>query len=278
MGQQMQVSKGRGSEIKWQSLDPEGNVWFSAVISLFDFSCEKCSDEHIGNKLTQILTEAVRLNSDFLSQWYGMRVVTSCEFNPKWGLGTSSTLIYCIAQWADVDPYELYQRTFGGSGYDIACAEANSPIFYKMGEDAPAISKAHLAESIRQHLYFVYTGKKQSTYDSVKQHRDRLSKVRSKTIDQVTQIGHELAQTKTLKDFDKLIVEHESIMSEILHQPKVKESQFSDYWGEVKSLGAWGGDFLLVTSDQPIDATSAYFKNKGHDVLLPWSEIILSQD
>ncbi len=50
---------------------------------------------------------------------------------------------------------------------------------------------------------------------------------------------------------------------------------FSDYWGEVKSLGAWGGDFVLVTSKKPIEETREYFLNKGNDVFIPYAELII---
>ncbi|MBK8557148.1 MAG: hypothetical protein IPL65_15875 [Lewinellaceae bacterium] len=50
---------------------------------------------------------------------------------------------------------------------------------------------------------------------------------------------------------------------------------FSDYWGAVKSLGAWGGDFVLVTSEKDESTTRAYFLDKGFDVFLPWRDMIL---
>ena len=31
---------------------------------------------------------------------------------------------------------------------------------------------------------------------------------------------------------------------------RIKENAFSDYFGQVKSLGAWGGDFVLVTGNE----------------------------
>ena len=59
-------------------------------------------------------------------------ITTKLTFPRAWGLGTSSTLISLIAQWAKCDPFELLFEAFGGSGYDIACATANSPISYQL--------------------------------------------------------------------------------------------------------------------------------------------------
>ena len=273
-GQKMEVKKGRGSEIKWQSLDKNGEAWFSAVISLFDFKCEKCTDDIVGDKLSEILTESVRLNSDFLSKWNGLKVTTTCEFPLDWGLGSSSTLIYCIAQWADVDPYELYRRSFGGSGYDIACADANGPIFYQMGEDKPDIHAADIHSMVKDHIYFIHTGRKQSTAESIKEYYQLFKKIPSTSIDEISNIGLELSKASSFDDMNELIATHEYIISDVLDRPRIKSDHFGDYWGEVKSLGAWGGDFVLATSDRDVKETKTYFENKGLDVILPWSDMI----
>jgi hypothetical protein len=52
----------------------------------------------------------------------------------------------------------------------------------------------------------------------------------------------------------------------------VKETLFHDFEGVVKSLGAWGGDFVLaISKENPTD----YFKAKGFEVVIPYSEMIL---
>ena len=61
------------------------------------------------------------------------------------------------------------------------------------------------------------------------------------------------------------------IISNIIKQKSVKESFFKDFEGSIKSLGAWGGDFILVTSkDNPTD----YFKSKGFETIIPYHEMI----
>jgi hypothetical protein len=55
---------------------------------------------------------------------------------------------------------------------------------------------------------------------------------------------------------------------------KVKDRLFSDYWGSVKSLGAWGGDFALATSNRSPAETRAYFEGKGLATVIPYDEII----
>jgi len=70
-------------------------------------------------------------------------------------------------------------------------------------------------------------------------------------------------------------VEHENIISELIDFEKVKSIYFSDYWGTVKSLGAWGGDFVLVTSDRSEKETKKYFNEKGFNVFLKYEDLIL---
>ena len=52
----------------------------------------------------------------------------------------------------------------------------------------------------------------------------------------------------------------------------VKEALFPDFKGIVKSLGAWGGDFVLVISN---DNPKAYFNSKGYEIIIPYSKMIL---
>ena len=75
-----------------------------------------------------------------------------------------------------------------------------------------------------------------------------------------------------------LIKEHETILSTALKLKTVKELRFSDFWGQVKSLGAWGGDFVLVTSHKSLEETKKYFHDKGYHVFLNYDEIIYQGD
>jgi hypothetical protein len=92
----------------------------------------------------------------------------------------------------------------------------------------------------------------------------------------ITQITFNVAQyTQTLEEFDELMEEHEELVQSVLKQPRAKERLFSDYWGTVKSLGAWGGDFVLVTSNEPEEKTRQYFAEKGFDTVIAYDEMIL---
>ena len=42
--------------------------------------------------------------------------------------------------------------------------------------------------------------------------------------------------------------------------------------GTIKSLGAWGGDFVLATGDEE---AQKYFKRKGYKTIIPFQDMIL---
>jgi hypothetical protein len=66
--------------------------------------------------------------------------------------------------------------------------------------------------------------------------------------------------------------EHEAEMSNILEMQTIKESLFPDFNGVIKSLGAWGGDFVMVIAkENPSD----YFKERGFKTIVSYTDMIL---
>jgi len=203
------------------------------------------------------------------------KVTTKLTFPRNWGLGTSSTLIHLIAQWAKCDPFELLFEAFGGSGYDIACAGANSPISYQLqGKDNPVFESVNFNPSFKNQLYFVYLDKKQDSKKGIAQYRAK-GKITNSKIQKISALSTELINIGGLKDFEKLLIAHENIVAELIDLPKVQAMHFSNYWGVVKSLGAWGGDFVLVTSNRSFTETKKYFNEKGFNVFLKYEDLIL---
>ncbi|NND09410.1 MAG: GHMP kinase [Saprospiraceae bacterium] len=273
VGQRMQVSEGSGSEIVWESLRPNGEQWFTGRFDLFGFDPIKTSDEAVALRLKEIFESAVRLNSDFLSKWKKYRVRTEMDFEPEWGLGSSSTLITCIAAWADVDPYDLLETTFGGSGYDIACAMSDHPVLYQSDDLAIDVQDAAFSPRFSDNLYFVYLGQKRDTRLAAREYAEK--KVSSKDINEVSTISRSICTANNLSEFDSLLKAHEELIGTVLGKKPVKQDLFDNYWGEVKSLGAWGGDFVLATSSKSATETEAYFKNKGYHTFFPYKQLAL---
>jgi hypothetical protein len=78
-------------------------------------------------------------------------------------------------------------------------------------------------------------------------------------------------KTQKKSEFQNLMLTHESIISKLIGMPPVQQTMFSDYEGVVKSLGAWGGDFVLACGPK---TSKAYFLAKGYTVCIPYFELI----
>lgn len=272
MGQRMSIVEGSGSEIVWKSHRPDGSVWFNGRFDLFGFDPIKTSDPAIAERLQSILEAAVRLNSDFLSKWKKYKVDTYLDFEPEWGLGSSSTLIALLALWADVDAFDLQEVTFGGSGYDIACALAEGPVYYRVDDEAIEVDEADFDPPFTDQLYFVYLGAKMNTREAIDDFEHK--KITERDIQEMNQLTRSFCNVNVLSSFNELIIEHEQLVSRLIQQPRIKDSHFSDFEGEIKSLGAWGGDFILVSSDLPEEKVRQYFAEKELEVCFDYQSFI----
>lgn len=275
LGQSLKVKESNGSDIVWKSYRKNGEMWFDAKFDLLGIEVVKTSDEAIANRLRKIIRAAIRNNSDFLSKWKKYTIETFMEFEPEWGLGSSSTLIHNIASWAEANPFHVYFGAEDGSGYDIACAGADGPLFYQLKDEEISYTTIDFNPSFKKYLYFIYSGTKQSSAEEVKAFNKRKD-FSQDDINAISKISEDMVSASSLNVFEKLVEQHEEIMSKCLDRPKVKDDRFSDFWGSVKSLGAWGGDFVMVTSKESPEKTKAYFNQKGLDVCFTFDELLLS--
>jgi len=271
-GQDLIVETGDSQEIHWTSYDADGSIWFEDTFLFSEIEKKiSFSEQPVKSTLVEILHEAWLLNPTFLKQNEGYRVSTHLTFPKFWGLGTSSTLINNIAQWLEIDAFALLKNSFGGSGYDIACAQNDTPILYRLDSGKPVIKPVAFESECRHHLYFVYLNQKQSSKSAIasyKQKRTALEIIIPKT-DKITTA---LLQTNDGLSFQSLLQEHEQILSALLELPTVKENLFPDFKGTLKSLGAWGGDFILAYSKEN---PTVYFQEKGFYTVIPYADMIL---
>ena len=268
----------------WKSFDYKGNVWFEDTFTFKEIaSVFLIPRNDVSHRLIEILNTAKQLNPNFLNSKFGYKVTTKLDFPQFWGLGSSSTLINNIAQWAEIDAYKLLEKTFGGSGYDIACAQYNSPITYQLNykedkilhsvqnDKKREISEVSFNPEFKDHLYFVHLNKKQNSRDGISQYNANASNV-SQVISEINDITSKTISCNSLEHFETLISSHEQIISKIIKQKPIKELLFSDYKGTIKSLGAWGGDFVLVTGNKN---SVEYFKQKGYNTIITYDNMVL---
>ncbi len=276
-GQSLTVTfkKSYSPKIYWESKDYEGNTWLKTSFEFWRFeSLDENKDHPEVKTLQNLLRKARELNSHFLREEnIDVFVETKLDFPLDWGLGSSSTLIYNIAQWAYVSPFTLAFETFGGSGYDIACAQTEGPLLYEKGDEGPHWKIVHFNPSFKENLYFVHLGKKQKTRESIDMYKTR-GPHRLEVIQEISEISEKIISAQNLAEFENLIGRHERLVSNELDLPPAKLLYFNDYEGKVKSLGAWGGDFVLATSRKSKEETVKYFQNKGFPVVKTYDEMI----
>lgn len=277
VGQSLSVkySPSFSPKLTWKSFDLNGDLWFEATYEFWHFNCLDADVTPDRLFLQKVLKAARAQNTHFLRDDVDVYVETRLGFPLSWGLGSSSSLIYNVAQWAYVSAFELSFKTYGGSGYDIACAQSEGPITYRKGSSGPNWGPVTFEPVFKEQLYFVYLGQKQDSRTGIARYEERVPEERrGELAGQITKLTESMLASKTLAEFEEAIRAHESIVSEALELPRARDLHFSDYWGEVKSLGAWGGDFVLVTSERSLEETRSYFKEKGHNVFITYSDLI----
>ncbi len=274
-GQNLIVEKSNNYEIKWTSFDADGSIWFDEKISFEDIKTQiPFQTESIKNTLITILRVAYQLNSNTILNTEGYIVSTHLSFPRKWGLGTSSTLINNIAQWFKIDAFTLLKNSFGGSGYDIACAQNNSPILYHIEQEKPQVESVKFNPSFTKNIYFVYLNQKQSSKTAIAAYKSKKNNLEIQK-KKITHITEKILNAKSKTSFEENLEKHEEILSPILGIKTVKETLFSNFDGTIKSLGAWGGDFVMVVSKEN---PKSYFLDKGYETIIDYNEMILQTE
>jgi mevalonate kinase len=271
-GQKLEVKQGNDKLINWKSYDYDSSIWFEDVLTFSEILKKNNeSDNKIRNTLIDILHEAFLLNPDFLKNSNGFDIETALTFPKFWGLGTSSTLINNIAQWLQIDAFTLLKNSFGGSGYDIACAQNDSAIIYQLINEQPLFEKINFNPAFSEKIFFVYLNKKQSSKSAIASYLEKQATI-LKTINKINHITQTVVNAAEPKEFANALLQHEIEMSNILEQQTIQEALFPDFKGVIKSLGAWGGDFVMAISKEN---PTSYFNAKGYAVVIKYKDMIL---
>ncbi len=272
-GQHMQVVASDRQGITWTSKLHDDSTWFSHH---YDFealrSIKGNSLQDVIETLGHILVTAFSLSDTPLTHELGFEITSTLEFPRNWGLGSSSTLLNNIALWLDINPYTLLAQTFGGSGYDIACAQAEGPIYYQRDSESVAVKPVAFTPSFKDSIFFVHLNTKQNSRESIAHYKGVHPEKSSTLIQTISAISDAIVQAKTLAVFEQLITLHETQLAKVLQLSSVKERLFPDYPGAIKSLGGWGGDFIMATGDA---TRQDYFRDKGYSTIIPYTQMIL---
>ena len=269
-GQELVAKRNNSDSIQWKSLDRDGNTWFEGIYHPVEQQWESASDLVAANILRNMLEQCQELNSKLQPE--GWKMQTKLEFDRRWGWGSSSTLINNLAQWAHVDAFQLSERTLGGSGYDIACAQSSKPIVYQIIGEKPAFEEISWRPPFRDSIFFVFSGKKRDSRKATAQFNRE--KKYTEEIKELNELTAAILKAVDVTEFERLVSEHEAIIGKVLGQLPVQQDQFDDFPGVIKSLGAWGGDFVMAVSREDEQTTRHYFKSRNLNPVFRFDEIV----
>lgn len=268
-GQYLRLRESESNLINWKSINFDGNIWFKCSITSDTLKVKSTSSKKISNTLVEIINLIRDYNPTFLKKC-GSDISTSLTFEKNLGLGSSSTLISNLSKISGVNPYTLNNKIYNGSGYDIACAESISPILYKLEKDRRTINQVSFKPSFNECIYFVYLNKKQNSFSEIKRYNKNKASI--SIINEISNITSEILVCNSIDGFNKLIEAHELIISKLISKKTIKDVLFKDFDGSIKSLGAWGGDMIMVTSH---NNPSGYFKERGYSTIFKFEELLV---
>lgn len=268
LGQRLEVSETKGSSVvHWTAVDFDGRVWLEGDLERAD-SAWMAADETL-EPVAQLMNAAEKIGQ---RPFPGGQVRTQLEFPTTYGWGSSSSLISLVAQWQGIDALPLHFATQNGSGYDTVCATANGPLWYrKTGAQSAEWHATSLDHWPHDSLYLVHLGSKQKSAADVVRYRTLTPGLLE--LKDMEHAAHALYEAATFSDWGQAARVHEARMATLLGRTPVSEAALKGYPHACKSLGAWGGDFVLVQVADDTDLQ--WFKDQGFSTVLPWKTSVV---
>ncbi|MCT4216213.1 30S ribosomal protein S6 [Elizabethkingia anophelis] len=256
------------SQIHWETYR-EGKLWLKTCIDYNNLSILETNLDSASDFILKIFKTLKDLGSVKLSGNDSYRLKSNVQFPENFGLGSSSTLMNNVAKWGDVDAFVLNDIALGGSGYDIAVAKSGTPIIYTRNEENKTVETVNYSPSFKDQLLFVHLNKKQDSREGITMYR-QMEKSQD-LIHYFSRLTEEVLESDNLEKFSLIMDDHEKTMSNFLKIPTVKEKYFENAPSFFKSLGAWGGDFILTSKFCDYEN---YFLHNGFPNFFSYDELI----
>ena len=126
-----------------------------------------------------------------------------------------------------------------------------------------------------KNIYFIHLNQKQQSNKEVNKYSELKKDIAiNKITNEITLLTNSIIQAENLTTFEEILLEHEQLLSHVLQRETSKNDLFQLYKGGItKYLGAWGGDFILVTAKSETELS--YFKNNGFNTIVSFEKMIL---
>jgi mevalonate kinase len=273
-GQSLNFSPNLTGVLFWKTF-VNSSLWLSVELnSRNDFQIIHASDISRSDFLLKVLKAAALLNPEFAEQISSGLIESSIDFDIAWGLGSSSTLITNIAKFAGVDPFDLHDKVSKGSAYDIAAAMSEQPIIFWNDSGMRKSTNLNQTMPFKENIYFIYLGRKQNSDLSVS-HYLKNTVVSDRIIEQISGLTERFIECSSLLEMTEIISSHEKLISSVIGIEPVQKSIFPDFNGSIKSLGAWGGDFIMAVSSLDRNYIKKYFNSKNLNIIFGYDEIAI---
>ncbi|QTY26744.1 hypothetical protein [Flavobacterium sp. CS20] len=154
----------------------------------------------------------------------------------------------------------------------LSATQQQQPFIYQRLDGKVTTQSVEISEQLKPFIYFIYLNQKQNSREAISNYLKNLKSERTQNIEKISNLTLSIIHSSDLKEFENHLKTHEEIISKIINQTPIQKLKFRDYTsGIVKSLGAWGGDFVLVTAQNEEDLE--YFRLKGYDIIYKYDEL-----
>lgn len=268
-GQTLEIEEVDHPLVYWRTLFNKELI-FHAIFDTDRFDILETNDTQKAEWVQRVLKAIREQKQNFLIN-KGAEATALIDLPMNYGWGSSSSFIANLCKWAGANPFWVNMSVGGGSGYDIACANANKPLLFSNQYNNPKYTEIDFDPPYKRNLWFIFQENKMNTADAIRGFRKK--KIGRKDIHRISEISRQVTATQRLNELMELIKEHEQIISRLLNIPPIAE-KYTDFNGVVKSLGAWGGDFMLAASEMSGADVISYFTDKERPTMFNWTEIV----
>jgi mevalonate kinase len=257
----------RKTLIFWEAYH-QNRLWLKTVIDYKSWSVLETNDNKASDFILKVLKNVQGLSQTILKSDFSYRIKTNLQFPSDFGLGSSSTLMNNLAEWANIDAFILNEISLGGSGYDVAVAKEKSAVLYSRFPER-TYHKINFDPGFKDELIFIHLNQKQDTREGISHYKSKPTS--TELINDYSKLTKMIINSQSLEEFSELMTIHEQKLSDFLGTPTVKEKYFQNCPSFVKSLGAWGGDFVLASK---FGDYHNYFKKQGYTKIFSWKDLI----
>lgn len=255
------------SLIFWEAYH-QNQLWLKATIDYKNWKILETNDSKASEFILKTLKNVQNLSEIKLKSDTSYHVKTNLQFPSDFGLGSSSTLMNNLSEWANIDPFILNEISLGGSGYDVAVAKEKSAVLYSRFPER-VYETIDFQPNFKDELIFIHLNQKQDSREGISHYRSKPTS--TELINDYSVLTKKIVNSQNLEEFSELMTIHEQKLSDFLETPTVKEKYFQDCPSFVKSLGAWGGDFVLASK---FGDYQDYFKQRGFSKIFSWKDLI----